>query len=83
MDMPQTVGFGALVTGSGDTNGEKLLYRDYEGLYSCDPEQGSAARIVSWNELEISGKNIVEAREMSTGKIYVWEDDCVLTQVSP
>lgn len=77
MDMPQTVGRGALVPGN------QLLYRDYEGLYSCDSEQGSAALIRSWDELEISGKNIVEAREMSTGKIYVWEDDFVLTQVTP
>lgn len=77
MDMPQTVGRGALVPGN------QLLYRDYEGLYSCDSEQGSAALIRSWDELEISGKNIVEAREMSTGKIYVWGDDFVLTQVSP
>lgn len=77
MDMPQTVGLGALVPGN------RLLYRDYEGLYSCDPEQGNAELSVLWEELEISGKNIVEAREMSTGKIYVWEDDSVLTQVSP
>lgn len=83
MDMPQTVGSGALVPGSGETTGGKLLYRDYNGLYSCDPEQGSAVLIVSWDELEISGKSIVEARKMSTGKIYVWEDDRVLTQVSP
>ena len=83
MDMPQTEGTGVLVPGSGSLTDGKLLYRDYEGLYSCDLEQGSAELLVSWEELEISGKNILQTREMSTGKLYVWTDDYTLTQVSP
>lgn len=76
MDMPQTTGVGAFVPGS------RLLYRDHRGLYICDPQQGSAELTVLWDELEISGKNILQAREMPTGKIYVWGDDYVLTQAS-
>lgn len=83
MDLPQTVGVGALVPGNGGTSGENLLYRDYEGLYSCDPGQDSVEFLVSWKKVDISGRNILQAREMPTGKIYVWEDDYVLTQVTP
>lgn len=74
MDMPQTVGAGAFA------QGENLLYRDHEGLYSCDPVQGNAELIVSWSDLNISGKNVLQARETGEGKLYVWGDDYVLTQ---
>lgn len=83
MGMPQTAGTGALVPGNGGMADGKLLYRDYNGLYSCDPEQGSAELLVSWDELDISGKNILQVREMPSGKLYVWADDYRLTQVSP
>ncbi|MDE6517257.1 MAG: hypothetical protein K2L18_05355, partial [Acetatifactor sp.] len=70
MDMPQTVGGGALVPTSGsgnggETDGEsgcRLLYRDYRGLYACDPGQGSAECLVNWDEAGVSGKNILQAR---------------------
>ena len=83
MDMPQTTGTGILVPGDGSLADGKLLYRDYSGLYSCDPGQGSAELLVTWDELEISGKNILQVRQMPTGKLYVWADDYRLTQVSP
>lgn len=86
MDMPQTVGKGTLVpVHGGETDGEnvgRLLYRDQNGLYVCDPGQGSADCLVNWNEAGVSGKNILQARETGEGKIYIWEDDYRLTQVS-
>lgn len=78
LEMPQTAGSGALVPGQQD----RLLYRDSNGLYACDLEQGTAECVVLWKEVEISGQHILQARETSPGKIYVLEDDYSLTQVS-
>lgn len=83
MDMPQTTGTGALVPGTRSLAGGNLLYRDEAGLYVCDTEQGSAELLASWEELDISGKHILQIRETTTGKLYIWEDDYTLTQVSP
>lgn len=78
MEMPQTAGSGALVPGQQD----RLLYRDSKGLYACDLEQGTVECVVLWDEVEISGQHILQARVSSSGKIYILEDDYSLTQVS-
>lgn len=79
MDMPMTRGTGALMFS--DARSE-LLYRDYAGLYVCDPQKGSAENILAWDDMDLSGKNILHARENTQGRFYIWEDDYSLTQVT-
>lgn len=59
-----------------------MLYRDQSGLYVCDPGQGTVECLIKWNEADISGRNILQAREMAPGKFYIWEDDYTLTQLA-
>lgn len=75
MDLPDTKGKGFCVVADAD----KLLYGDEEALYECDIDAKSLEKVLAWEEYDVSGKNILQARKTDDGRYYTFEEDQRLT----